>query len=159
VLYLEDYKPETIKPFEQVKSEAEEYYKGKLAQLELDVTIKKIVESLDQGTDFFKIANDRAVDLKSYKDISRSSSLLSRPVVNDIFNLPRANIKTAHGASRLENGDAIVYKLKAVNEKQSETTTEDKESFKGFINEERNISELSELQIASQNAAVIIRKF
>ena len=125
----------------------------------LDVIIKKIVESLDQGTDFSKIADDQAVALKSYKDISRSSSLLSRPVVNDIFNLPRANIKTAHGASRLENGDAIVYKLKAVNEKQSETTTEDKESFKGFINEERNISELSELQVTSQNAAVIIRKF
>ena len=49
--------------------------------------------------------------------------------------------------------------LKAVNEKQSETTTEEKEAFKGFINEERNISELSELQVTSQNAAVIIRKF
>jgi peptidyl-prolyl cis-trans isomerase D len=159
VLYLEDYKPETIKPFEQVKSEAEEYYKVKLAQLELDVTIKKIVESLDQGIDFSKIADDQAVTLKSYKDISRTSSLLSRPVVYDIFNLARANIKIAHGASRLENGDAIIYKLKAVNEKQSKTTTEEKEAFKGFINEERNISELSELQVTSQNAAVIIRKF
>ena len=159
VLYLEDSKSETIKPFEQVKSEAEEYYKGKLAQSNLDVIIKKIVESLDQGTDFSKIADEQAVALESYKDISRTSSLLSRPVVYDIFNLPRANIETAHGASRLENGDAIVYKLKAVNEKQSETTTEDKESFKGFINEERNISELSELQVTSQNAAVIIRKF
>ena len=159
VLYLEDYKPETITPFEQVKSEAEEYYKGKLAQSQLDVIIKRIVESLDQGTDFSKIADEEAVTLESYKDISRTSALLSRPVVYDIFNLPRANIETAHGASRLENGDAIVYKLKAVNEKQSETTTEDKESFKGFISEERNISELSELQVTSQNAAVIIRKF
>ena len=74
-------------------------------------------------------------------------------VLFDIFNLPRANIEKAHGSSKLENGDAIVYKLKAVNERKTQTTKEDKEAFKNFINSERQISELAELQVAAQEEA------
>jgi hypothetical protein len=59
----------------------------------------------------------------------------------------------------LDNGDAIVYKLNSVNEKQSEITQEDMDSFKGFINEERITSELAELQLASQESAKIVRKY
>lgn len=85
--------------------------------------------------------------------------MLSSSVVLDIFNLPRANFAVAHGTSVLENGDAIVYKLKSVNEKQSTITQEDKVAFRDFITGERKISELSELQLVSQQAAKVIRKY
>jgi hypothetical protein len=85
--------------------------------------------------------------------------LLSSSVVFDIFNLPRANLAVAHGTSVVENGDAIVYKLKSVNEKQSAITQEDKVAFRDFITGERKTSELSELQLVSQQAAKVIRKY
>ena len=85
--------------------------------------------------------------------------MLSSSVVFDIFSLQRANIEIAHGSSKLENGDAIVYKLKAVNERKTQITKEDKEAFKTFINSERQTSELAELQVAAQEAAEIVRNF
>jgi hypothetical protein len=49
--------------------------------------------------------------------------------------------------------------LKSVNEKESAITQEDKVAFRDFITGERKISELSELQLVSQQAAKVIRKY
>ena len=159
ILFLEDFLPQSIKTFKEVNLEAEEYYKNELAESKLDLILKRVLQNLNKGSEFSKIAKDQFLELQNYKDISRSSSLLSSSVIFDIFNLPRANIEIAHGSSKLENGDAIVYKLKAVNESQTQITKEDKEAFKTFINSERQTSELAELQVAAQEAAEIIRNF
>ena len=159
IISLDDYKPENIKLFEEVEQEATNYYKAELAQLKLDQLVATVIDSLNQGSEFSSISKDQGTELTSYKDLSRNTSLLSSPVVFDIFNLPRANFAVAHGTSVLENGDAIVYKLKSVNEKQSTITQEDKVAFRDFITGERKISELSELQLVSQQAAKVIRKY
>ena len=159
IISLDDYKPENIKLFEEVEQEATNYYKAELAQLKLDQLVTTVIDSLNQGLEFSSISKDQGTELKSYKDLSRNTSLLSSSVVLDIFNLPRANFAVAHGTSVLENGDAIVYKLKSVNEKQSTITQEDKVAFRDFITGERKISELSELQLVSQQAAKVIRKY
>ena len=86
-------------------------------------------------------------------------SLFSNSIVYDIFNLPRSDLDTAFGSSALDNGDVIIYKLNAVNEQQSEISQEDLKYFKGFISEERKISELTELQLVSQDLAEIVRKY
>ena len=159
IISLDDYKPENIKLFEEVEQEATNYYQAELAQLKLDQLVTTVIDSLNQGLEFSSISQDQGTELKSYKDLSRNTSLLSSSVVLDIFNLPRANFAVAHGTSVLENGDAIVYKLKSVNEKQSTITQEDKVAFRDFITGERKISELSELQLVSQQAAKVIRKY
>lgn len=159
IISLDDYKPENIKLFEEVEQEATNYYQAELAQLKLDQLVATVIDSLNQGSEFSSISKDQGAELKSYKDLSRNTSLLSSSVVFDIFNLPRANLAVAHGTSVLENGDAIVYKLKSVNEKQSTITQEDKVAFRDFLTGERKISELSELQLVSQQAAKVIRKY
>ena len=159
ILSLEDYQPERTKPFKEVEQEATTNYKTQLALSELDQLINDAIESLDKGSNLSLIAKGQNIELQNYKDLSRNTSLLSSSIIFDIFNLPRANLDTAYGSSRLDNGDAIVYKLNSVNEKQSEITQEDMDSFKGFINEERITSELAELQLASQESAKIVRKY
>jgi len=159
IISLDDYKPENIKLFEEVEQEATNYYQTELAQLKLDQQVATVIDSLNQGLELSSISKDQGAELKSYKALSRNTSLLSSSVVFDIFNLPRANLTVAHGSSVLENGDAIVYKLKSVNEKESAITQEDKVAFRDFITGERKISELSELQLVSQQAAKVIRKY
>ena len=159
VISLEDYQPEKIKSFNEVEQEATEYYKAQLAESELDKLSRNTIESLNQGLKLSAIAKDNNMELQSYQDLSRNTSLLSNAVIADIFNLSRSNMASAFGSSRLNNGDVIVYKLNAINEKQSEMTKEDVDSFKGFINEERKISELSEIQLAAQGSADIVRNY
>ena len=89
MLFLEDFQVESIKPFEEVAIEAEEYYKNLLAESELDLILKRVIENLNKGSELSKIAKDQLLELQNYKDISRSSSLLSSSVVFDIFSLQR----------------------------------------------------------------------
>ena len=159
ILSLENYQPEKIKSFNEVEQEAKGLYKSQLAQLEADQLASNVIEKLNQGLDLSIIAKDNGIELENYKSLSRNSSLLSSSVILDIFNLSRSNLDNAFGASSLDNGDVIIYKLNAINEKESEITKEDIESFKGFINEERKISELTELQLASQEPRKIVRKY
>ena len=159
ILSLENYQSEKIKSFNQVEQEAKNLYKLQLAQLEADQLASNVIEKLNQGLDLSTIAKDNGIELENYKSLSRNTSLLSSSVILDIFNLSRSNLNNAFGASSLDNGDVIIYKLNAINEKESEITKEDVESFKGFINEERKISEQTELQLASQESRKIVRKY
>ena len=159
IILLEDFKPEAIKTFESVELEATVMHKKELAKKELDELEAKVIETLDQGSSLTAIAIEQGVEKENYQDLSRNSSLLSGSVMLDIFNLPRTNLDKAYGSSKLDNGDSIIYRLKAVNEKETAITPEEKLSFREFISEERQVSELSELQLASQQSAKIIRKF
>ena len=159
ILSLEEYQPEQLKSFDEVEKEVIDYYKVKLAKLEVNKFASDSIESLNRGLNLSAIAEENDIELQSYKNLARNTSLFSNSVVFDIFNLARSDLTTAFGSSNLENGDVIIYKLNAVNEQQSEISQEDLKSFKGFINEERKISELAELQLASQDLAEIVRKY
>tara|TARA_B110000438_G_scaffold247307_1_gene249378 strand:- start:855 stop:2741 length:1887 start_codon:yes stop_codon:yes gene_type:complete len=159
ILSLEEYQPEQIKSFDEVEKEVIDYYKVKLAKLEVNKFASDSIESLNRGLNLSAIAEDNDIELQSYKNLARNTSLFSNSVVFDIFNLARSDLATAFGSSNLENGDVIIYKLNAVNEQQSEISQEDLKYFKGFISEERKISELTELQLVSQDLAEIVRKY
>ena len=159
IILLEDFKPEEVKPFETIELQATVMHKKELAKRELDALEAKVIETLDQGSNLTIIAEEQNVELENYQDLSRNSSLLPGTVMLDIFNLPRNNLDKAFGSSKLDNGDSIVYQLMAVKDKETAITPEEKLTFRAFIGEERQVSELSELQLASQESAEIIRKY
>ncbi|MDA7602417.1 hypothetical protein N8791_07755, partial [Gammaproteobacteria bacterium] len=159
VILLEDFKQQEITPFNLVELQATVMYKKELATGMLGELEAKIINTLDTGSNLSAIATEQNVELENYQDLSRNSSLLSGSVMLDIFNLPRTNLDKAFGSSKLDNGDSIVYRLKAVKDKETAITPEEKLAFREFIDEERQVSELSELQLASQESANVIRKF
>ena len=159
IILLEDFKPEEVKPFETIELQATVMHKKELAKRELGALEAKVIETLDQGSTLTIIAEEQDVELENYQDLSRNSSLLPGTVMLDIFNLPRNNLDKAFGSSKLDNGDSIVYQLMAVKDKETAITPEEKLTFRAFIGEERQVSELSELQLASQESAEIIRKY
>ena len=159
IILLEDFKPEEVKPFETIELQATVMHKKELAKRELDALEAKVIETLNQGSNLTIIAEEQDVELENYQDLSRNSSLLPGTVMLDIFNLPRNNLDKAFGSSKLDNGDSIVYQLMAVKDKETAITPEEKLTFRAFIGEERQVSELSELQLASQESAEIIRKY
>jgi peptidyl-prolyl cis-trans isomerase D len=159
IILLEDFKQQEVTPFDSVELQATVMYKKELATGALDELEAQIIDTLDTGSNLALIATEQNVELESYQDLSRNSSLLSGSVMLDIFNLPRTNLDKAFGSSKLDNGDSIVYRLKAINDKETAITPEEKLTFREFIGEERQVSELSELQLASQQSANIIRKF
>ena len=159
IILLEDFKQQEVTPFDSVELQATVMYKKELATGALDELEAQIIDTLDTGSNLALIATEQNVELESYQDLSRNSSLLSGSVMLDIFNLPRTNLDKAFGSSELDNGDSIVYRLKAINDKETAITPEEKLTFREFIGEERQVSELSELQLASQQSANIIRKF
>lgn len=159
IILLEDFKPEEVKPFETIELQATVMHKKELAKRELGALEAKVIETLDQGSNLTIIAEEQNVELENYQDLSRNSSLLPGTVMLDIFNLPRNNLDKAFGSSKLDNGDSIVYQLMAVKDKETAITPEEKLTFRAFIGEERQVSELSELQLASQESAEIIRKY
>ena len=66
--------------------------------------------------------------------------------VNEIFSLPRSQAGDVFGSAVLQNGDSIIFRLDAVNESTADLTEENIAGIKNFLNQQKIISELSELQ-------------
>ena len=78
--------------------------------------------------------------------MKRDSSLLPVRAVNEIFSLPRSQAGDVFGSAVSQNGDSIIFRLDAVNENTEQLTEENIAGIKNFLNQQKTISELGELQ-------------
>ena len=60
--------------------------------------------------------------------------------------LPRSQAGDVFGSVVSQNGDSIIFRLDAVNESAEQLTEENIAGIKNFLNQQKTISELGELQ-------------
>ena len=108
--------------------------------------VVKSIEDLRGDKTLEILSSENNVEVETYKGLKRDSSLLPIRAVNEIFSLPRSQAGDVFGSAVSQNGDSIIFRLDAVNESTAELTAENIESIKSFLNQQKTISELSELQ-------------
>ena len=91
------------------------------------------------------------------KGLKRDSSLLTSEAIINIFNLPRSQAGNAYGSSVLKNGDYLIYRLDSVKNNETEMDPEIRKRFVEYLNEEKLLSEYSELLFAVQENSEVTR--
>ena len=76
---------------------------------------------------------------------------------DDIFALPRSGAGSAYSSVNMSNGDLILYRLDAVESGQTDLDTEQMTNLSNFLNQQKALAELSEIQLSLQNSLKIER--
>ena len=146
LIQISDYVEQAQLEYIDVRSQIEETYVLRESLKASEAFVLKSIEDLkgDKSLEIFSSENN--VEVETYKGLKRDSSLLPVRAVNEIFSLPRSQAGDVFGSAVLQNGDSIIFRLDAVNESTSEITEENIAGIKNFLNQQKTISELSELQ-------------
>ncbi|HJL95775.1 MAG TPA: hypothetical protein QF379_02135, partial [SAR86 cluster bacterium] len=148
---------EAVIPYNSIKDRVTADYKETESKVRVQEFIRKTLEQLNNNKDLNQVASESDVEVEAYVDLRRDSSLLPKSAIAEIFALPRAQVGSAFGVSAAANGDFLIYRLDAVNNSESTLDEEGKKEFNEYLNEQRLVAELNELQLATQNNTRIIR--
>ena len=148
---------EAVIPYNSIKDRVTADYKETESKVRVQEFIRKTLEQLNNNKDLKQVASESDVEVEAYVDLRRDSSLLPKSAIAEIFALPRAQVGSAFGVSAAANGDFLIYRLDAVNNSESTLDEEGKKEFNEYLNEQRLVAELNELQLATQNNTRIIR--
>ena len=129
-----------------MRSEIEDTYVLRESLKASEAFVLKSIEDLRADKTFEILSSENNLEVETYKGLKRDSSLLPVRAVNEIFSLPRSKAGDVFGSAVSQNGDSIIFRLDAVNESNEELTGENIEGIKNFLNQQKTISELGELQ-------------
>ncbi len=113
--------------------------------------------NLNEGSSLEMLANNGGLELENYKKLKRDSSLLPLNAIDDIFALPRSGAGSAYSSVNMSNGDLILYRLDAVESGQTDLDSEQMANLSNFLNQQKALAELSEIQLSLQNSLKIER--
>ena len=146
LIQISDYVEQSQLEYTDVRSEIEDTYVLRESLKASEAFVLKSIEDLRADKTFEILSSENNVELETYKGLKRDSSLLPARAVNEIFSLPRSQAGDVFGSAVSQNGDSIIFRLDAVNESNEELTEENIVGIKNFLNQQKSISELSELQ-------------
>ena len=146
LIQISDYVEQAQLEYIDVRSQIEETYVLRESLKASEAFVLKSIEDLkgDKSLEIFSSENN--VEVETYKGLKRDSSLLPVRAVNEIFSLPRSQAGDVFGSAVSQNGDSIIFRLDAVNESTADLTEENIAGIKNILNQQKIISELSELQ-------------
>ena len=113
--------------------------------------------NLNEGSSLEVLATNEGLDLENYKKLKRDSSLLPSNAIDNIFALPRSGVGSVHSSVNMSNGDLILYRLDEVKSGQTDLDTEQMANLSNFLNQQKSLAELSEIQLSLQNSLKIER--
>ena len=157
LVQIDDFLEETQLEFDAVKSQVEESYILLEATRNSRSYLDQALTELKEGKTLEKLSNEKDLDIETYVDLKRDSSLLPVQAVNDIFSLPRSKAGNVFGASLAQNGDSLIFRLDSVKEGSETLDEESLESVNNFLNQQKTISEVGELQLKIQDSLSIVR--
>ena len=146
LIQISDYVEQSQLEYIDVRSEIEDTYLLRESLKASEAFVLKSIEDLRADKTFEILSSENNVEVETYKGLKRDSSLLPVRAVNEIFSLPRSQAGDVFGSAVSQNGDSIIFRLDAVNESNEELTEENIVGIKNFLNQQKSISELSELQ-------------
>jgi len=157
LLQLKDVVEEKQIPFEQIQEEIEQdYIASEIRNVSISY-MQNLLTSLDEGKSITDIAAEEGVSLETYQGLKRDSSLLPGESIDRIFALSRSSAGNVFDTSQSSNGDYLLFRLDAVKEGNSELGDEEISNISNFLNQQRNITEIGELQLALQDSINIVR--
>ena len=146
LIQISDYVEQSQLEYTDVRSQIEDTYVLRESLKASEAFVLKSIEDLRANKTFEKLSSENNLEVETYKGLKRDSSLLPVRAVNEIFSLPRSQAGDVFGSSVSQNGDSIIFRLDAVKESNEELTEENIAGIKNFLNQQKSISELSELQ-------------
>ena len=146
LIQISDYVEQSQLEYPDVRSQIEDTYLLRESLKASEAFVLKSIEDLRADKTFEILSSENNVEVETYKGLKRDSSLLPVRAVNEIFSLPRSQAGDVFGSAVSQNGDSIIFRLDAVNESNEELTEENIVGIKNFLNQQKSISELSELQ-------------
>ena len=146
LIQISDYVEQAQLEYPDVRSQIEETYVFRESLKASEAFVLKSIEELRGDKTLEILSSENNVEVETYKGLKRDSSLLPVRAVNEIFSLPRSQAGDVFGSAVSQNGDSIIFRLDAVNESTAELTEENIAGIKNFLNQQKTISELSELQ-------------
>ena len=152
-----DFQEEKVIDLISIKEKVAEDYKMMNSKNSANNFVNSTLSDLDAGEEFGNIAKAINSELESYKGLKRDSSLLTSEAIVNIFNLPRSQARNAYGSSVLKNGDYLIYRLDSVKNNVTEIDPETRKGFVEYLNEEKLLSEYSEVLFAVQENSEVTR--
>ena len=152
-----DFQEEKVIEFNSIKDKVTEDYEMMNSKNSANDFVNKTLSDLNEGEEFRNIAKTINSELESYKGLKRDSSLLTSEAIVNIFNLPRSQAGNAYGSSVLKNGDYLIYRLDSVKNNVTEMDPETRKGFVEYLNEEKLLSEYSEVLFAVQENSEVTR--
>ncbi len=146
LIQISDYVEQSQLEYTDVRTQIEDTYVIRESLKASEAFVLKSIEDLRGDKTLEILSSENNVEVETYKGLKRDSSLLPVRAVNEIFSLPRSQAGDVFGSAVSQNGDSIIFRLDAVNESTQELTEENIEGIKNFLNQQKTISELSELQ-------------
>jgi len=146
LIQISDYVEQAQLEYPDVRSQIEETYILRESLKASEAFVLDSIEDLTGDKTLEILSSENNVEVETYKGLKRDSSLLPIRAVNEIFSLPRSQAGDVFGSAVSQNGDSIIFRLDAVNESKEELTEENIAGIKNFLNQQKTISELSELQ-------------
>ena len=153
-----EFQDKKIKEFGTVKEIVKIELRNKVLKEKKDSMQNKILAALESGETLSKISTQEAIEIKSYKEIGRDSSLFPKAVLFEIFNVPRSIGTLSYSVAALPGGDRIIFAVDKVNESSKLISDEEIALSRDFFSKERSESELVALQIIMQQEASISQK-
>jgi peptidyl-prolyl cis-trans isomerase D len=157
VIQIKDFTEELQLDFESVKSQIEESYILLKASQNSQAYLDNALADLREGKTLESLSEENNIDIENYKNLRRDSSLLPVQAVNDIFSLPRSKAKDVFGTSIAQNGDGLIFRLDMVKDGIGTLNEERIQEVGDFLNQQKTISEIGELQIKIQESLSVVR--
>ena len=154
---LKEFVDERQLTFEEIKEELEADYVDSQVKIVSQNYIDELLASLEEDKTLNDISKEEDVSVETYLKLKRDSSLLPGRAINNIFSLPRSMQGNIYGSSQSSTGDFILYRLDAVNDTQNVLNEEELLNISNFLNQQKSISEIGELQLTLQNSINIER--
>ena len=150
LIQVGDMVEETQLPFDVVKMLVESAYISEESSKSSQAFIEETIEELVAGKALETLSTEESIQLEVYKNLKRDSSLLPVGAVNGVFSMPRSQSGNTYGSSIAQNGDYLIYRLDSVRQGSNALNAEDMEGIKNFLNQQKGISEITELQTVIQ---------
>ena len=150
LIQVGDMVEETQLPFDVVMMLVESAYISEESSKSSQAFIEETIEELVAGKALETLSSEESIQLEVYKNLKRDSSLLPVGAVNGVFSMPRSQSGNTYGSSIAQNGDYLIYRLDSVRQGSNALNAEDMEGIKDFLNQQKGISEITELQTVIQ---------
>ena len=150
LIQVGDMVEETQLPFDVVMMLVESAYISEESSKSSQAFIEETIEELVAGKALETLSTEESIQLEVYKNLKRDSSLLPVGAVNGVFSMPRSQSGNTYGSSIAQNGDYLIYRLDSVRQGSNALNAEDMKGIKNFLNQQKGISEITELQTVIQ---------
>ena len=157
ILEVLDFKGKETKDFEVVQEEVKTKLEDKITTENLDSLQVKILDELNkEDLPINKVIKENNLKKETYRSIGRDSSLFTKNILFEIFDVSRSEVGNSFFSATLLNGDRLIFRLDGVEEAASKMGINESDSFKDYFVQERSESNLDDLVFSMQQAGSII---